>query len=113
MVGSSRVEVKLFGPVHEKVVPMSVVPDNCKVCPRQPWLELAEAVGVGFCVTFTFAVAWLPQPSWITTDQVPTILAAMVAVGLGPVTTLFGFVQVKVYGPLPPRGTAVSVTVLP
>ena len=54
-VGFCNVLVKPLGPVHEYVVPMSVVPVNCRVCPKQPGPALAVAVGVGCPTTMIVA----------------------------------------------------------
>ena len=72
MLGFWLVLVKLFGPVHAKVVPTSVAPVRFSVCVLQIGL-LLEAVAEGVCTTVKIHVAQPvagPLAFWGVTLQV-------------------------------------------
>ena len=75
MLGFWSVLVKPFGPVHWKLVPMSVPPVRAIGAPLQAALAEAVAVGCGRPSMSTLADAVPPQASVIVTDQVPAMLA--------------------------------------
>ena len=106
--GFCTVLVKPFGPLHEKVVPRSLVPFSCNALPTQPGPAEALAVGTGNTATFFVAVACPPHASVIKTLQTPAMAALWV--WLVPAAIAFGFVQAYVYGPPPPVGLAVNTT---
>ena len=56
MVGSSNVEVKLFGPVQLYVAPATVVAVNDKVCPAHTGVLLPSGVGDVGTVMVTLTV---------------------------------------------------------
>jgi len=81
--------VKAFGPVHTKVVPMSVRPNTLNWFPMHTpaGLSCTVAVGVGFFVKVKGTVVAVPNPAQVTSatsSQVPDGMLAVLCSRLVP-----------------------------
>jgi hypothetical protein len=95
-VGFCAEEVKLFGPVHEYVAPVTVGVESWIVAPAQygPPLLAVGVAGVAFTTTFVVPAALVQPLTVIVTEYVPaSAVVAFVRVG-------FCADEVKLFGPV-------------